>query len=85
MGFPNWQRTYKEIEISVIRMRSGWFRAIFQYPGYGPHIETPVDFAAKEHALSCAQDIIDHLENGETKKASLYKVICGEKAIAKEK
>lgn len=83
MGFPNWQRTYKEIEISIIKMRSGWFRAIFLYPGYGPHIETPADFTYKEHALDCAQDVIDHLKNGETKKAALYKIVCGEKAKEK--
>ena len=74
------ERTYKGIEISTIKMRGGLFRGIFEYPGYGPHIETPSDHVHFRQALASAQDIIDHLERGETKVAALYKVKCGEKA-----
>ena len=74
-------RTYKGIEISTIKMRSGLYRGIFEYPGYGPHIETPTDHVRFRHALASAQDVIDHLGRGETKKSALYKTMIGIKAI----
>lgn len=74
------ERTYKGIEIFTIKMRSGLYRGVFQYPGYGPHIETPSDHIRFRHALASAQDVIDHLENGETKKSALYKTMIGIKA-----